>query len=75
VVAPGFFETESGPLRIPATGDQQEVIVRMPKGMEYKEFYLAQTVTLKGTGLVKFDLKNTHSSLAEIDHTNFGLQS
>jgi len=75
VVIPGFLETESGPLKIPATGDEQEVIIQMPKGMEYKEFYLAQSIVLKGTGPVKFDFRNTHSSLAEVDHTNFGLQT
>jgi hypothetical protein len=75
VGVPGFLETESGPLSIPATNDEQEVIVRMPKGMEYKEFNVAQSVTLKGTGPVKFDFKNRHSSLAEVDHTNAGLQA
>jgi len=75
VGVPGFLETQSRPLLIPATNDEQEVIVRMPNGMEYKEFYVAQTVALKGTGPVKFDFKNTHSSLADVDHTNAGLQS
>jgi hypothetical protein len=69
----GFLETESAPLKIPATGDEQEVIVRMPNGMEYKEFYVAQSVVLKGTGPVKFDYKNTHSSLADVEHSNKGL--
>src|SRR5262245_14326326 len=49
VSVPGFLETQSRPLQIPATNDEQEVIVRMPNGMEYKEFYVAQTVALKGT--------------------------
>ena len=71
----GFLETESAPLTVPATNDEQEVIVRMPNGMEYKEFYVAQSTVLKGTGPVKFDYKNTHSSLAEVDHTNKGLQA
>ncbi len=75
VVIPGFLETESGPLKIPATGDEQQVIVRMPNGMEYKEFYVAESVVLKGTGSVKFDLRHTHSSLADIEHTNRGLQA
>jgi hypothetical protein len=75
VLVPGFLETESAPLKIPATEDEQLVIVRMPNGMEYKEFYVAQTTVLKGTGPVKFDYQQTHSSLAEVEHTNKGLQA
>ena len=75
ISVPGFLETESGPLTVPATGDEQQVIVKMPNGMEYKEFNVAQTLVLKGTGAVKFDYKNTHSSLAEIEHTQSGLQA
>ena len=47
----------------------------MLAGMEYKEFYVAQSVVLKGTGPVKFDYKNTHSSLADVEHTEKGLQA
>src|SRR5215470_6475746 len=72
---PGLLETESVPLTIPATEDEQEVIVRMPKGMEYKEFFVAQSKVLKGTGLLKFDYKGRHSSLADVDHTHEGLQA
>ena len=75
VVVPGFLETVSAPLTVPATNDEQQVIVRMPNGMEYKEFYVAQAAVLKGTGPVSFDYKNTHSSLADVDHTNKGLQA
>lgn len=75
VRVPGFLETESGPLKVPATGDEQQVIVRMPDGMEYKEFQVAQSVTLKGTGPVKFDHKDRHSSLADVEHTENGLQA
>ena len=75
VSIPGFLETEVAPLTIPATGDEQQVIVRMPDGMEYKEFQVAQSVVLKGMGALKFDHKNTHSSLADIDHTHKGLQA
>ncbi len=75
VVVPGFLETTSEPLKIPATGQEQEVIVRMPEGMEYKEFEVAQTVVLKGTGPIKFDCKGTHSGLAEVEHTQAGLQA
>ena len=75
VSIPGFLETPVAPLTIPATNDEQQVIVRMPNGMEYKEFQVAQSVVLKGTGAVKFDYTNTHSSLAEVDHRHKGLQA
>ena len=72
---PGFLETQSAPLKIPATDKEQQVIVRMPEGMEYKEFQVAQAVVLKGTGAIRFDHKNTHSSLAEVEHTQRGIQA
>ena len=71
----GFLETQVAPLKIPATNDEQLVIVRMPNGMEYKEFQVAQSVVLKGTGPVKFDYKGTHSSLADVEHTHKGLRA
>jgi len=73
VVVPGFLETASEPLKIPETDKHQQVIVQMPNGMEYKEFEVAQAAVLKGTGTIKFDYQNTHSSLAEVEHTNGGL--
>ena len=73
VVVPGFLETTSEPLRIPATGNEQRVIVRIPDGFEYKEMEVAQTVTLKGTGPIKFDHRGTHSSLADVEHTPEGV--
>jgi hypothetical protein len=73
VAVPGFMETTSEPLIVPATGDQQRVILQMPDGFEYKEMEVAQTGVLKGTGPIKFDHKHTHSSLAEVEHTHEGL--
>lgn len=73
VFAPGFLETTSGPLTVPATGDEQRVRVSMPNGFEYKEMEVAQSTSLKGGGPLKFEYKNTHSSLADVEHTNNGL--
>lgn len=73
VVVPGFLETTSEPLKVPATGDEQRVIVQMPNGFEYKEMEVAAAAVLKGTGPIKFDHKNTHSSLADVEHTHAGL--
>jgi hypothetical protein len=73
MTVPGYVETTSEPLIVPPTGEEQRVIVRMPGGMEYKEMEVAQTGVLKGTGALKFDWEKTHSSLAQVEHTNEGL--
>ncbi len=73
VAVPGFLETVSEPLTIPATGKEQRVILSMPEGMEYKEMEVASCAVLKGTGSIRFDHRNTHSSLAEVEHTHKGL--
>jgi hypothetical protein len=75
VVIPGFLETTSEPLQIPATDEKQRVIVQMPGGFEYKEMEVAQTGVLKSTGEIKFDWSGTHSSLAEVEHTPEGVAS
>ena len=70
---PDFIETTTEPLKVPATDDEQRVIVTMPNGFEYHEMEVAQTGTLKSTGEIKFDWSGTHSSLAEVDHTPEGV--
>ena len=70
---PGFIETMTEPLKIIPTGEEQRVIVQMPNGFEYKEMEVAQAVTLKATGAIKFEWKGTHSSLAHVEHTDKGL--
>jgi hypothetical protein len=67
------LETTSEPLTIPATDDEQRIRVQMPGGFEYKEAEVALAATLSSTGENKFDWKGTHSSLAEIEHTNEAL--
>jgi hypothetical protein len=47
----------------------------MPEGREYTEMELAQVMVLKGTAAIKFDHQNTHSSMAEVEHTNAGLKA
>lgn len=73
VVVPGFLETVSEPLRVPANDKDQRVTVRMPEGFEYREMEVASTKVLKGTGKIKFSFSGTHSSLADVDHTQDGL--
>lgn len=69
----GIGETETAPLTVIPTGEEQRVIVKMPNGFEYKEMEVAQAVTLKSTGAIKFEWNKTHSSLAEVEHTHEGL--
>lgn len=69
----GFFETTSIPLSVPATGEEQRVVVKLPDGFEYKEMEVAYAGTLKATGAIKFDHAMTHSSLADVEHTDKGL--
>jgi hypothetical protein len=72
---PNFLETTSAPLTVPPTGDEQRVIVQMPNGFEYKSMEVAQSKTLKSTGAIKFNWSGTHSSLAEVEHTQDGLMA
>jgi hypothetical protein len=69
----GQFETESAPLTIPATEDEQRVAVRMPGGFEYKEAEVALATLLSSNAQIKYDWKGTHSSLAKVEHTDEAL--
>ncbi len=73
VKIPGVVETETKPLTVPATGDEQRVIVKLPGGFEYKEMEVAQTTKLRSTGQIKYEHSGTHSSLAHVVHTDQGL--
>jgi len=68
VASPGFFATVSEPLRVPATGQEQRVQVRMPEGFEYKQMEVANASLVWAGGKVKMKHRNTHSSLAEVEH-------
>lgn len=68
-----FLKTTSEPLTVPATGNAQRVIVRLPDGFEYKEMEVARTTVLEVSGEISFSHKNTHSSLAHVEHTPAGL--
>jgi hypothetical protein len=71
--AGSFIRTSSHPLTVPATGDEQRVIVRLPGGFEYKEMEVALSETLEISGPMNFSHKNSHSSLAYVEHTEAGL--
>ena len=73
VAIPGYVETRTEPLRVIPTGDEQRVIVRMPGGFEYREMEVAQAVTLKASGAIRFEYDHSHSSLAHVEQTSEGL--
>jgi len=73
LVVPGHAEAVAAPLIVPANGAEQRAILHLPDGFEYKEIDVAQTVTLRGTGAIRFDHKGTNSNLALVDHTPQGL--
>ena len=70
--APGIFETTSTPIKNPITGDPYRVSVNIPKGFEYELAEIASGDT-KGTGEIKFDLAERHSSLALVNFTESGI--
>jgi hypothetical protein len=67
------FETESRPLTIPATEDEQRISVNLPGGFEYKQAEVAMASFLSSSAEVKYDWKGTHSSLANVEHTGEAL--
>jgi hypothetical protein len=46
---------------------------QMPNGMEYFSPEIATTAVLRSSGLIAFDCKDAHSSLATVEHTQNGL--
>jgi len=73
LASPGVFATVSEPLRIPATGQEQRIRVQLPEGFMWKEAELANASFMWSGGKVKIKQSNTHSALAEVEHTPTGL--
>ncbi len=66
-------ETISKPLIVPATEEEQRVVVEIPEGFEYRHSEVAQAQTLKSEGEIKYEWEGTHSTLAQVEHTPEGL--
>lgn len=73
IVVPGHALVESAPLVVPGTGAEQRAILHLPDGFEYKEVDIGQTVSLKGTGAVRFEHRGTNANFAHVDHSPRGL--
>ena len=72
-VAPGIFETVSEPIRNPVTGDDYRVQVSIPEPFEYGLAEIASATVNKGTGAIKYDWPDSHSSMTYIEHTPTGV--
>ena len=73
VSIPGFLETITEPIKNIATGDSHRIQVHIPKGMEYVNAETGMAVVNKGTGQIKYNWPNSHSSLAFVEHTQDGI--
>jgi len=73
VHVPGILETVTEPITNDATGDKLRVRIDMPQGMEYQFAETGVAVVNVGTGDIKYDCPNGHSSIANVEHTQDGL--
>ena len=59
VVIPGLLESIGSPIRSPATGDEHQVRIQMPSGVEFDVAEIGNGTT-EASGAIKLDLKNTY---------------
>lgn len=71
--APGIFETEVAPIKNPVTGADHRIRVDIPAGFEHKSAEIACATVNVGTGDVKYDWPDGHSTLAHVVHTESGV--
>jgi hypothetical protein len=70
---PGVLETESEPIKNPVTGAEHRIRVVMPEGFEHDEGEIASARVLKANGGIKYSYQNSHSTLANVEHTPKGV--
>ena len=70
---PGVLETESEPIKNPVTGAEHRIRVVMPEGFEHHEGEIASARYLKANGKINYSFQNSHSTLAQVEHTPKGL--
>lgn len=73
-VAAGAFETVSEPIKNPVSGAEYRVQVSIPEPFEYGLAEIASAKVNKGTGDIKYDWPDSHSSLAHVEHTPEGVK-
>lgn len=73
MVAPDIFETVSEPVRNPVTEAPHRARVQLPDGFEYRLAEIGRASTLRGTGDIRFDHRDCHSSLAHVEFVPSGV--
>jgi hypothetical protein len=73
VSIPGVLETESEPIKNPVTGAEHRIRVVIPEGFEHHQGEIASARYLRASGKIKYSFQNSHSTLAEVEHTPQGL--
>jgi hypothetical protein len=62
---PGVLESDVEPIKNPVTGAPHRIRVVMPEGFEHLEGEVA-SANIRSTGAIKFDTKESHSTLAHV---------
>jgi hypothetical protein len=70
---PGEIEVVAEPIK-DMNNKELRAQIRLPEGMEYFEAEVASAKTLRSTGLIPFNLMNTHSTFSEVEYTPSGLK-
>jgi hypothetical protein len=70
---PGVLETESEPIKNPVTGAEHRIRVVMPEGFEHHEGEVASAKNLKASGKLNFTYRDSHSTLARVEHLPTGV--
>lgn len=69
---PGVLETEVEPIKNPVTGAPHRIQVNMPEGFEHRMAEVASSA-IRSTGVIKYEGRGVHSSLARVTHTQDGV--
>ena len=72
LIIPGVLESEVEPIRNPVTGAAHRIQVVMPEGFEHIEGEVA-SANIRSTGAIKFETKQSHSTLAHVVQTPQGV--
>lgn len=72
VYAPGLIETQSSPIKNPVTGDDHSAQIHIPGGFEYSTAEIANATVNRGLGEIAYDWPDSHSSIANVEHTPKG---
>jgi hypothetical protein len=72
LMIPGVLESEVEPIRNPVTGAEHRIKVVMPEGFEHIEGEVASS-DIRSTGAIRFETRQSHSTLAHVVQTPQGV--